>query len=309
MAKPPDFYDPDRVGTLFYPDKYAIAEAAASANLSPVSDDEPNLHLLLIDMQVDFCHADGSLYVPGAEDDIRRTIDFIYRNAECITQITCSLDSHVPQQIFSPNWWTDAEGQHPEPYTVVSAKDIADGRWTPTQMPEWSKKYVQELERQAKKELVIWPYHVLIGSMGHALDPELWSAVAWHSLARKVEPRWVMKGSIPETEHYSVIQPEIDVPHRSGSTRNQALLDELAAADSVYIAGEAESHCVLETVEDIVNEFSPQSSLLEKVHLLQDCTSPVVHPEVDFHAIAQEALTGFADQGLQLVDSTEPVCT
>ena len=114
--------------------------------------------------------------------------------------------------------------------------------------------------------------------MGHALDPELWSAVAWHSLARQVEPQWVMKGSIPETEHYSIIQPEIDVPHRPGSAKNQSLLDQLAAADAVYIAGEAESHCVLETVEDIVTEFRSQPGLLEKVHLLQDCTSPVVHP-------------------------------
>ena len=40
--------------------------------------DEPHVHLLLIDMQVDFCHENGSLYVPGAEGDIRRTIEFIY---------------------------------------------------------------------------------------------------------------------------------------------------------------------------------------------------------------------------------------
>ncbi len=289
MARFPDFYDPDRVGTLFYPDKNAIAEAAASADAPAVSADEPHVHLLLIDMQVDFCHENGSLYVPGAKGDIRRTIEFIYRNAESIGQITCSLDSHVPQQIFSPTWWVDANGRHPEPYTVIAAEEVAGGRWSPLLMPEWSRQYVEELERQAKKQLVVWPYHVLIGSVGHALDPELWSAVVWHALARQVEPQWVMKGSIPETEHYSIMQPEIDVPHRPGTARNQALLDTLAAADAVYIAGEAESHCVLETVEDIVSEFRSQPGMLEKVHLLQDCTSPVVHPEIDFHAIAQQA--------------------
>ena len=306
MAKTPSFYDPARVGTLFYPDKDAIADSAAAADLQPTEGD-PYVHLLLIDMQIDFCHMNGSLYVPGAEDDIRRTIEFIHTNAEKIGKITCSLDSHVPQQIFSPNWWIDADGGNPDPYTVIAAEEVISGRWTPLQMPAWSVEYVQELERLAKKQLIIWPYHVLLGSVGHALDPELWSTVIWHSLARNVEPQWLLKGSIPETEHYSVIQPEIAVPNEPAAAKNQKLLDELAAADAVYIAGEAETHCVLETVEDIASEFSARPALLQKVHLLQDCTSPVVHPEIDFHAIAQERYSEMASAGLKLSKSTDLV--
>ena len=305
MAETPSFYDPARVGTLFYPDKDAIADAAAYADLPPVVEGDSYVHLLLIDMQIDFCHKNGSLYVPGAEDDIRRTIEFIHANAEKIGKITCSLDSHVPQQIFSPNWWVDAAGRNPDPYTVISADDVVAGQWVPLRMPAWSQKYVQELERLAKKQLVVWPYHVLIGSLGHALDPELWSTVAWHSLARSVEPQWVLKGSIPETEHYSIIQPEISVPGEVGAAKNQTLLNELATADAVYIAGEAESHCVLETVADIATEFSSAPGFLQKVHLLEDCTSPVVHPEIDFHAIAQERFSELAGAGLKLVDSTD----
>lgn len=307
MVDFPEFYNPDRIGTLFQPDKPAIAEAAVKSELPPASESESQVHLLIVDMQVDFCHEDGALYVPGAEDDIRRIIEFIFRNADRIGQITCSLDSHVPQQIFSPNWWADESGRHPEPYTVIAADEVEDGKWTPLEMPEWSRYYVRELERQSKKQLLIWPYHVLIGSMGHALDPELWSAVVWHSLARKVEPDWLMKGRIPHTEHYSIIQPEIDVEGHPGAAPKQDLLDALAAADAVYIAGEAESHCVLETLEDIVADFTERDGLLAKVYLLQDCTSPVVHPEIDFHAIAQERFAEFAGQGLNLVDSTDPV--
>ena len=307
MAQFPEFYDPDRVGTLFCPDATAIEAAAAASDLPADVGSGRLAHLLIIDMQVDFCHKNGSLYVPGAEDDIRRTIEFIYCNAEQIGQITCSLDSHLPQQIFSPNWWVDPKGRHPEPYTVITARDVESGGWIPLGMPEWSRRYVSELERQAKKQLVIWPYHVLIGSVGHALDPELWSAVMWHSLARRVPPQWIVKGSIPQTEHYSIVQPEIRVDDHPGAAKNQALLDTLAAADAVYVAGEAESHCVLESLEDIVVEFSQQPGLLEKVVLLEDCTSPVVHPEIDFHAIAQERLAEFAGQGLRLVKSTYPL--
>jgi len=301
----PTFYDPQRIGALFYPDMAQIAAAAEQAGLSPAAEDEQIVHLMIIDMQVDFCHPGGSLFVPGAVEDIRRTIEFIYGNAERITQISCSLDSHLPHQIFSPSWWADAEGNHPAPFTLISAEDVSNGRWRPLQEPEWSQYYVKQLEQEAKKQLTIWPYHVQIGSIGQALDPELWSAVFWHSLARRAQPVWLTKGSVPLTEHYSIIQPEVPVPDRPGGDKNRAFLDILAGADVVVIAGEAESHCVLETVEDLVEEFGDRHDMLGKVLFLRDCTSPVVHPEVDFHAIAQERFAAFAEQGVRFIDSTD----
>lgn len=303
----PSSYDPQRVGTLFYPNTARIAEEAAAAGLPPSSQDVRRVHLLLIDMQVDFCHPGGSLYVPGAPDDVRRTIEFIYRNGRHITQITCSLDSHLPSQIFSPNWWADAQGSHPTPFTLITAADVQAGRWRPLVEPEWSRQYVARLEQEAKKVLTIWPYHVLIGSPGHMLDPELWSAVVWHALARQTEPHWLVKGSEPRTEHYSIIQPEVPTPDMPNRGRNQALLDNLAQADLVLVAGEAESHCVLETLEDIVEAFQDRPELLRRVHVLQDCTSPVVHPEIDFHAIALSRFAEFAQQGMRFINSTDPL--
>lgn len=306
MAQFPEFYDPQRVGTLFYPDVARIAAAAAAANLPLAAEDTQTVHLLLIDMQVDFCHAAGSLHVPGALGDLRRTIEFIYTHAERITQITCSLDSHVPSQIFSPNWWADAAGEHPAPFTIVSWEDVQAGHWRPLFEPEWSVYYVERLEQRHQKLLTIWPYHTLIGSPGHALDPELWSAVAWHALARKTQPAWEAKGSLPLTEHYSVIQPEVPVPGQPGGGKNQALLDELAQADLTFVAGEAESHCVLETVEDLVEEFGDRPEWLSRVIFLRDCTSPVVHPEIDFHAMALARFAGFAQHGVVFANSTDP---
>ena len=305
MTEFPSFYDPSRIGTLFTPDMAAIGQAASEAGLPPLSPDEAQVHLLLVDMQVDFCHEHGSLYVPGALDDVRRTIEFIYRNAAAISQITCSLDSHLPNQIFSPSWWADAEGRHPAPFTVISAEDVAHARWLPLTAPEWSHRYVEELERRAKKQLTIWPYHTLIGSIGHALDPELWSAVAWHALARRVAPHWLMKGSEPLTEHYSIVQPEVYVPGSAQGGKNQAILDTIAAADLVVIAGEASSHCVLETVADLVDELADRPGEREQMVLLQDCTSPVVHPAIDFGAIARQRFDEFAQMGVRLANSTD----
>jgi nicotinamidase-related amidase len=305
MSSFPGCYDPARIGTLFHPDMNAIAAAAAACNLSAVVADERKVHLVIVDMQVDFCHENGSLNVPGSLGDIQRLIEFIYRNGAYITHITCSLDSHLPHQIFHPSWWADAKGDHPAPFTLISLDDVERGRWKPLFEAERSVNYVRTLEVQAKKQLTIWPFHVMIGSIGNALDPELWSAVIWHSLARKTQPTWLTKGSIPLTEHYSIIQPEVPAPAHPLGGKNNAFVEALIEADTVIIAGEAESHCVLETVEDLVEEFGENSEWLDKLVLLRDCTSPVIHPEIDFHAIAVKRFSDFERQGVKVVLSTE----
>ncbi|HIP73339.1 MAG TPA: hypothetical protein EYH05_18315 [Anaerolineae bacterium] len=187
---------------------------------------------------------------------------------------------------------------------MITYNDIKAGKWRPLVAPVQSTNYVKKLEQEAKKRLTIWPYHVMIGSMGNALDPELFSAILWHSLARKTQPTWLTKGTVPLTEHYSIIQPEVAVPNHPMGGKNKHFLDTLASADAIVIAGEAESHCVLETVEDLVEEFSAQPETLQKIFFLSDCTSPVLHPDVDFHAIALERFAEFEKQGVNFMEST-----
>ncbi len=256
-------------------------------------------------MQIDFCHPNGTLFVPGAVGDIQRTIEFIYNHAERITNITCSLDSHLPHQIFSPGWWVDEQGQPPAPFTLISYEDIKQGKWKPVVAPVQSTEYVKKLEENAKKTLCIWPYHTMIGNIGNALDAELWSAVFWHSMARKTQPTFLTKGSIPLTEHYSIIQPEVAVPTHPMGGKNKAFLDTLDKADIVLVAGEAESHCVLETVEDLVEDFRQKPSALQKIFFLSDCTSAVQHPDIDFHALAQARFQNFAREGVNFINSTD----
>lgn len=305
MAAFPDFYDPNRIGTLFYPDTARIASEAESTGLLPAESDKTKTLLLIIDMQVDFCHKQGALHVPGALDDVRRLCDFIYRNAEHISHITCSLDSHYPLQIFHPAWWSNQEGKHPAPFTIISAQEVEQGKWKPLFKPEWSVQYVERLQAEAKKALTIWPYHVPLGGVGNALDPELWSAVFWHSVARKSQPTWWQKGGIPETEHYSILKPEIEVPDEPLGTLSTEFIQVLETYDRIVIAGEAETHCVLETVEDLVEIFGDQPKRLNKIYILKDCMSPVVHPEIDFHAIAQKQFSEHEKKGLRFINSTE----
>jgi nicotinamidase-related amidase len=304
MAAVPKFYDAERIGTLFYPDLAVIAAAADEAQLPPAAADAVPVQLLVIDMQIDFCHERGRLNVPGALGDIRRLVEWIYRHAEHLTSLICTLDSHLPYQIFHPAWWADAQGVHPAPFTLITAAEVEAGRWRPLVLPEFSRRYVQQLEAGAKKVLTIWPYHVGLGGVGNALDQELWSAVMWHALARKTQPAFWTKGTVPETENYSAIQPEILVPAHPQGRRNTALVTALGQAGYVVVAGEAESHCVLETLEDLVEAWRGQPARLDRLDVLRDCMSPAVHPAVDFHALALKQFAKFEAQGVHFVEST-----
>jgi nicotinamidase/pyrazinamidase len=304
----PKYYDPGRVGELYRPDVLSITDAGQALGLTPSDDDNNNRVLLLIvDPQVDFVHPQGTLSVPGAVEDTRRTIEWIYRNMDSLSTIAVSLDSHVPIQIFFPTWWRGLDGNHPAPYTVITSQDLANGRWSPIYEPEWSEEYVERLEEQAKKALMVWPYHTLIGTQGHNVMPALYEAVVYHTAARQAQPIFITKGSIPKTEHYSMLEPEVKVPDHPQGVLNLEFVQMLAAHDAVYIAGQAKSHCVLETVASLMRHFQDRPEIIAKLRVLMDATSSVVHPEIDFEAMARTAYAEFERAGLKLVRSDEPI--
>jgi nicotinamidase/pyrazinamidase len=310
MAFPP-FYDPSKVGTLYVPDTAGAIRSGQETKVKACAEDKERVLLLLVDPQVDFIHSDGTLSVPGAVEDTRRTIAWLYCNLERVTDIAASLDSHVPVQIFYPSWWINGEGRHPAAFTAITADEVANGVWRPTVEEEWSVDYVEKLEEQAKKTLMIWPYHTMIGTAGHAITPALYEAIVFHSAARSAEPTFLVKGSIPKTEHYSIFEPEVKVPDEPLGQLNVTFIERLLSYDLVYVAGQAKSHCVLETVTSLVRyaEHAPQESslLIGKLRLLSDCMSSVAHPEIDFEAMANGQLAKFEAEGLRLVTSGDAV--
>ncbi len=303
----PNFYDREKVGTVFSPQIETIIKAADGVDYRPAQWDEQRILLLLIDPQVDFIHENGALSVPGAVDDTRRTIEWLFDNLEQVTDIVVSLDSHNPLHIFFPGWWVDAAGNHPDVMTPITSEEVNDGRWQPLFEEEWSRYYVRELERKAKKTLLIWPYHTLIGTIGHAITPALYEAITYHAEARRSQPTFVIKGRIPITEHYSILEPEVKATEDPEADLNTALLERMLTYDRIYIAGQAKSHCVLETVTSIVNYADKRAELIRKLHLLSDCMSSVIHPDIDFDALADEAMEQFAKHGLQQVNTSDPV--
>ena len=41
-----------------------------------------------------------------------------------ISQVTASIDTHSPFQIFHPCWWIDKDGNNPIPFTLITLKDL-----------------------------------------------------------------------------------------------------------------------------------------------------------------------------------------
>jgi len=79
--------------------------------------------------------------------------------------------------------------------------------------------------------------------------------------------------------------------------------------DAVIVAGQAKSHCVAWTIDDLLADiFWRDEKLAQKVYLLEDCTSPVVVPGVmDYTDVANAAFQRFAAAGMHVVRSTEPI--
>lgn len=325
----PSFYDPTHAASWSYrPDAQVIAAEAARARLRPAAADERRVHLLLIDVQKDFCFPEGTLYVggrsgTGAVDDSRRIAEYIYANAGAITEITTTLDTHLAFQIFFPSFWIDRDGASLQPFRTVTAEQIAAGearphpamaKWLCNGNYTWLCKqvlfYCQELERAGKYQLYLWPPHCLLGSDGHALAGVIHEARLYHAYARTSQSSVEVKGGNPLTENYSVLRPEVLSRFDGGALaqRNTQFLHTLLSADAVYIAGQAASHCVKSTIDDLLDEIAAHDpALAKKVYLLTDCMSAVVAPGADFTAQAEAALARFADAGMNLVTSKEPI--
>ena len=105
----PTFFNPQTVGEVWrVPYQQRAIEARDWANqyhITPASQDQKQICLLLIDVQNTFCIPEFELFVGGktgrgAVEDNVRLCEFIYRHLHLITEICPTLDTHLAMQIF-----------------------------------------------------------------------------------------------------------------------------------------------------------------------------------------------------------------
>jgi nicotinamidase-related amidase len=333
----PAFFNPETVGQIWrVPYQTRASEAAAYArdhHLAPADTDQARVCLLAIDVQNTFCLPEFELFVGGrsgvgAVEDTRRLCEFVYRNLDVITEIVPTMDTHAATQIFHAVFWINEAGEHPAPMTLISFEEVKQGKWrvNPTvakglaqldnkssaqKIEAFARHYTQQLSDRGKYPLTIWPYHSMLGGIGHALVPAFEEACFFHNMARASQTRFEAKGDNPLTENYSILSPEVlgDAEGSAIAQKNTSLIQHLLSCDAIIIAGQAKSHCVAWTISDLLSEIQAvDPAIAQKVYLLDDCASPVVVPGVvDFTDSAEAAYQQFYEAGMKLVKSTEPL--
>ena len=325
----PPHYQPERIDQVWrVPYQQRALEARAWADqhgILPVFRDDMKVGLLLVDVQNTFCIPEYELFVAGrsgtgAVDDNRRLCEFIYRNLNHITEITITMDTHQAIQIFHAIFLVDKNGNHPDPYTQITLENIENGHWMlnpalfdslqldASQAWRYLLHYTRSLKQRGKYDWTIWPYHAMLGGIGHALVSSIEEAIFFHTLARYAHPDFIVKGDNPLTEHYSVIGPEVrtDAEGKSIAQKSENLVNKLHHLDALLIAGQAKSHCVAWTVEDLLEDIRRHDpALAQKIYLLEDCTSPVVVPGADYSEAADNAYRQFAQAGMHVLHAED----
>ncbi|MCY1020942.1 nicotinamidase [Pyxidicoccus sp. MSG2] len=316
----PRFHEDARAGQLHLERGAEVAEEArryaAEHRIRPAREDGLRIAAFGIDVQVAFCTPGASLFVPGAVEDTQRALRFLYSHLDRITELVFSLDTHRAFQIFHPAWWRDAQGRPPAPLSVITAADVRAGRWQATRFPEESLAYCERLEATGRYVLTIWPFHALLGGLSHALVPAVYEASLFHALVRDTPTWFELKGEHPLTENYSVLSPEVtEVKGQKVGGFNTRLFEHLMSFDRVYVFGQAKSHCVLSTLQDLRQHIErTDRSKMGRVFILEDAMSPVpapplepLPPALDFPRVADAALRDFRAAGMRVVQTTEPL--
>lgn len=270
-----------------------------------------NIQLLIIDPQFDFCDPTGALYVKGAEHDMTRLAALISRAKGYIDDIRVTLDSHQPVHIAHPICWVDNKGNHPAPFTIIKEEDVlgTNPKWR-AYNPAWQERqvnYVKALKAGGRYELCIWPPHCLIGTDGHRVHPILQPALReWQDQFALID--YVTKGSNPFTEHYSVVKADVlDPEDLEGTDVNTKFVERLEIADEIWASGQALSHCLANSVEDISGIFGDEH--VKKFVLLEDCTSPVWSPDAGvtayFQSLADNFIKKLVAKGMRVAKSTD----
>lgn len=262
------------------------------------------IDLVIIDPQNGFMD-DGALPVPGGRRDMARVASMVDKHSRELNDIHVTMDSHRPIDISHAPFWVGSDGKQPAPFSQITRQSVVDGIWAPLipNLRDHVLKYLAFLESQGRYVHTVWPTHCLIGSEGHAVDPTLFAAVNNWAESNVALVDFVVKGSDFRVEHFGALQAEMPMPDSPETQLNTGFLKILQGADVILIAGEALSHCVRATVQQIVDNIGAEH--IKKMHLLMDCSSsiPAIPNVVDYPALTAAWLKDMGRLGLVQTDS------
>lgn len=247
--------------------------------------------LLIVDPQNDFCDIPGAaLPVAGAGADMQRLADFIANTV--LDGITVTLDSHPSVAVERTTFWKTADGSAPAAFTFVTGDDVASGKLLPRDASLTPKvtAMLAQLAQAGRAGLVVWPVHCVTGTWGHNIVAPLAEQLARWEFTQQRAVRKVLKGEYPLTEHFGVFEADAPDADVASTQFNTALAAELTTGvDTLFVAGEAGSHCVASSVDQLMRYVDRSGARRPRIVLLRDCMSPVTGFEADQQAFVERA--------------------
>lgn len=249
--------------------------------------------LFLIDPQVAFTKAGEPLCVPGAPEDATRIAALIRDNYESIEDIIYTIDTHPVNHIGHPGYWIKRDGSVPAPFTFITPDMIQSGEILPADASkvDYAKEYITTLNGA-----MIWPEHCVPGTESHRLNDEIESAINYWN----VQPTAVKKGFHLDLESFGIFEPEFLQHEDRTADFNTALVGDLLFGDlPIVVAGEALSHCVRRSVEQLtkwLKEYKPGFDF-SRIIILKDCMSSVP----SFEAVGTQFLADMEAIGCRVV--------
>ena len=253
--------------------------------------------LLIIDPQNDFHephdeHKNPALPVTHSKEDAEKIVELIESNN--FDEIHVSLDTHTPKHIGHPGFYQES---HHTPLGFYDGKQIA----IDTSLSDEYLKNYNDLHKKIRDiSYQMWPVHCIEGSNGHKIYPSIKNA-----LDNKKNVKYHIKGQNELTEMYSIFSATVDpelccnMTHiYSGENtktyditkglesyeeackhvnlnikRNEGLINNLLGSqgeNTVYVCGQAKSHCVADSIIDLLK--ANKGTII----LVDDASSPVL---------------------------------
>lgn len=236
-------------------------------------------HLLIIDPQNDFCDIPGAaLPVVGANADMVRLAAFMARNVQAIHGITVTLDSHASVGVERTTFWCTGDGKDLAPFTRISYQDVANKVYMPRNAQYTARVLVmlEQMKAQSMADLVVWPVHCVTGSWGQGVHADVMQQLNAWEMAQQKPVRKVSKGEHILTEHFGAFEAQVPDPQVASTCFNTDLARAMTGdVDLLLIAGEASSHCVAASVDQLLAYLRQSSAASPQIILLGDCMSAV----------------------------------
>ena len=204
---------------------------------------------------------------------------------------------------YEKGLWKVAEIQHTQPgkggaFNQVELKNILDGR-------KLNERFrASETVEKVRLEQKDFQYLYAEGDMLVFMDTTTYEQLELQAEFVGERKAFLQDGMQVKLELWEEKPISVELPAQIEA--------EIVEADAVVIAGQAASHCVKSSIDDLLAEIvATDPALARKVYIMTDCMSSVTVPDgsggfvADFTPEAEAALQRFADAGMHLVRSTD----